>query len=143
MARWDSPLFTVPFVDPDPPCAAIWDALIGTDGKGRVARPNAATVLPTARPADALSALERISQSVSAQVAAWLRDHPGEGGGQVRVDGSDAPLVLPMDGVALPQLQRLRRQFVALYRAQAGGLQPDRMAAAFVTFLNDTWETAG
>jgi hypothetical protein len=45
MARWDSPLFTVLRDDEQPPCEAIWDAMIGSDGKGRVVRSNAATVL--------------------------------------------------------------------------------------------------
>jgi protein KTI12 len=45
MARWDSPLFTVIREDENPPCEAIWDAMIGSDGKGRVVRSNAATVL--------------------------------------------------------------------------------------------------
>jgi hypothetical protein len=45
MARWDSPLFTVVRDDEQPPCEAIWDAMIGSDGKGRVVRSNAATVL--------------------------------------------------------------------------------------------------
>lgn len=45
MARWDSPLFTVPWDDVDPPCEAIWEAIVGSDGKAKTVRPNAATVL--------------------------------------------------------------------------------------------------
>ena len=45
MTRWDSPLFTVPFEDEKPPLEAIWEAMVGSDGKGKVVRPNQATVL--------------------------------------------------------------------------------------------------
>ena len=45
MARWDSPLFTVVEEDETPPFDLIWDALIGSDGKTKLVRPNQATVL--------------------------------------------------------------------------------------------------
>lgn len=49
MTRWDSPLFTVPWDDETPPFAAIWEAMIGSDGKGKVVKPNQATVLVCTR----------------------------------------------------------------------------------------------
>lgn len=45
MTRWDSPLFTVLDEDEVPPCDEIWEALVGSDGKAKVVRPNQATVL--------------------------------------------------------------------------------------------------
>lgn len=45
MARWDSPLFTVVEEDATPPFEQIWEALVGSDGKTKVVRPNQATVL--------------------------------------------------------------------------------------------------
>ena len=45
MTRWDSPLFTVPFDDEAPPYEAIWEAMIGSDAKAKVVKPNTATVL--------------------------------------------------------------------------------------------------
>lgn len=45
MTRWDSPLFTVVDEDETPPVDEIWDALVGSDGKGKTVRPNQATVL--------------------------------------------------------------------------------------------------
>ena len=45
MARWDSPLFTVVNEDKTPPFEQIWEALVGSDGKAKVVRPNQATVL--------------------------------------------------------------------------------------------------
>lgn len=44
MARWDSPLFTVPYDDVTPPSEAIWEALIGSDGQVKTVKPNQATV---------------------------------------------------------------------------------------------------
>lgn len=44
MTRWDSPLFTVPFDDKTPSFEAIWDAMIGSDGKAKVTKPNLTTV---------------------------------------------------------------------------------------------------
>jgi protein KTI12 len=45
MTRWDSPLFIVVEEDETPPCDQMWEALIGTDGKTKVVKPNMATVL--------------------------------------------------------------------------------------------------
>jgi protein KTI12 len=45
MTRWDSPLFIVVEEDATPPCEQIWDALVGSDGKLKVVKPNLATVL--------------------------------------------------------------------------------------------------
>jgi tRNA uridine 5-carbamoylmethylation protein Kti12 len=52
MNRWDSPLFTVVYDDPTPPCEQIWDAIVGNDGKTKVVRPNQATVLVSDPPAN-------------------------------------------------------------------------------------------
>lgn len=45
MTRWDSPLFTVPYDDETPPFEAIWEAMIGSEGKAKIVKPNAATVI--------------------------------------------------------------------------------------------------
>jgi len=45
MTRWDSPLFTVPFHDEAPPCAEIWEAMIGSEGTIKTVKPNSATVM--------------------------------------------------------------------------------------------------
>ena len=45
MTRWDSPLFTVLYEDEAPPFEAIWEAMIGNDGRAKVVKPNMATVL--------------------------------------------------------------------------------------------------
>ena len=43
MARWDSPLFTVPFEDVEMPLEAIWDAVV--EGKAGRPKPGQATVM--------------------------------------------------------------------------------------------------
>jgi hypothetical protein len=45
MTRWDSPLFIVVEEDETPPCDQIWEAMVGSDGKMKVVKPNLATVL--------------------------------------------------------------------------------------------------
>lgn len=45
MTRWDSPLFTVPFADEMPPFEDIWEAMIGSEGKAKLVKPNQATVM--------------------------------------------------------------------------------------------------
>lgn len=48
MARWDSPLFTVPHCDDKPDCEGIWEAMVG---EGVRVKANQATVLvPSPRP---------------------------------------------------------------------------------------------
>jgi len=50
MTRWDSPLFTVPFDDEMPPFEAIWETMIGSEGKAKTVKPNLATVTVGDRP---------------------------------------------------------------------------------------------
>ena len=45
MTRWDSPLFTVPYDDEKPPLEDIWEAMIGSEGKAKIVKPNQATVM--------------------------------------------------------------------------------------------------
>ena len=45
MARWDSPLFTIPYNDEAPPCQVIWDAMVGSEGTVKIVKPNLATVM--------------------------------------------------------------------------------------------------
>lgn len=139
MARWDSPLFAVAWEDEKPPVEAIWEAVVGRDGKAaRGVRPNAATVLQPAREADFLYELDRVTSEVVGAIGAWERDHAGEGGGEVRVPGCEKVVELPMAVPSLPQLQRLRRQFVNLNRTQ-NALGKGRVRELFVDYLNDSF----
>ena len=140
MSRWDAPLFTVPVDDDAPPCEAIWEALVGSDGKAKVVKPNAATVLKPAAEQNHLYELDQTTSEVVAAITAWQQDHAGESGGEVPVaDAEQRTIRLPVNTLALPQLQRLRRQFIALNRQHA--LSKARVRETFIDYLNDTFQT--
>ncbi|PQE31985.1 hypothetical protein CJF32_00001576 [Rutstroemia sp. NJR-2017a WRK4] len=142
MTRWDSPLFTVLGQDPEPPCDAIWEAMVGGEGEGqrKVVRPNQATVMRVMNSEEFLYELDKTTQAVLNRILEWGKDHPGEGGGEVGVgEGNQELLVeLPGDPVGLPALQRLRRQFITLNRQTA--VPVERIRASFVAYLNDAFE---
>ncbi|KAK4995931.1 kti12, chromatin associated [Elasticomyces elasticus] len=135
MARWDSPLFTVLYEDDQPPCEAIWDAIVGSDGKAKVVKSHQATALRPATEQNYLYELDKTTSEIVSQIIAWQKDHPGEAGGQVPVQGSEQVIDLPVNTMSLPQLQRLRRQFIALNRQH--NLSKGRISGLFVDYLND------
>ncbi|KAI9747774.1 MAG: hypothetical protein M1815_003910 [Lichina confinis] len=146
MNRWDSPLFTVLRDDETPPFDAIWDALIGQEGKMKTVKPHQATVLKSTPSSNYIHDLDRRTQEVINAVLSYQRDHPGEAGGQVIIRDvsttsttARAPaLDLPMTPISVPQLQRLRRQFVNLNRQ--GTLDVSRIEGGFVEWLNGEFE---
>lgn len=160
MARWDSPLFTVPWDDPEPPCEAIWTELIegiGKDGRRRIVRPNAAAAAPPSSSSTHLYELDRTTQMVISKIQEYQRERLGESGGEVAIAFGDTQaktltLDLPMTPLTLPQLQRLRRQFISLHRQQmggtgaggigsgGGGLSQQRVGELFVGFLGSQWD---
>lgn len=154
MNRWDSPLFTIPFEDAEGPYEAIWEALIGSSGQAKIVRQNAATVLKPAAEQGYLYELDKTTSDVIAGITGWLQDHAGEGGGEVKVvvgtaaaeeeekDGEqEGGLVvhLPVTAPSLPQLQRLRRQFITLNRQHS--LSKARIRHLFVDYLNDSFQS--
>lgn len=139
-ARWDSPLFTVPWDDELPPCEGIWDATVGSeDGDKKVVRPSAATVAKKPAAEDYLHELDRMTQGILSKILEWAKDHPGEGGGEVTV-GEDLVVELPANPIGFPALQRLRRQFISLNRTNR--LPLARIGESFVGYLNDSFEAA-
>lgn len=139
MSRWDAPLFTVPFDDTEPPCEAIWEAMVGSDGKAKVVRPNAATVLKPASEQNYLYELDKTTSDVIAAIKIWQQDHPGEGGGEVKVPDAEQSITLSTTAPSLPQLQRLRRQFIGLNRQHSLG--KSRIRDLFVDYLNDAFQS--
>lgn len=139
MSRWDAPLFTVPFEDDEPPCEAIWEALIGSDGKAKVVRQNLATVLKPAAEQNYLYELDKTTSDVIGVITSWQQDHSGEGGGDVNVPDSEQTLSLPVSNPSLPQLQRLRRQFINLNRQHTLG--KSRIRDLFIDYLNDSFQS--
>ncbi|KAF7195485.1 Protein kti12 [Pseudocercospora fuligena] len=139
MNRWDAPLFIIPYDDAEPPSDAIWEAMIGSDGKQKVVRPNAATVLKPAAEQGYLYELDKTTSEVVALITSWQQDHAGESGGEVRVPESEQVINLPTSSPTLPQLQRLRRQFIGLNRQHT--LSKSRIRDLFVDYLNDAFES--
>lgn len=139
MSRWDAPLFAIPVEDAEPPCEAIWEALIGSDGKQKVVRQNLATVLKPAAEQNYLYELDKTTSDVIGLITGWLADHPGEGGGEVNVADSEQTISLPVSTPSLPQLQRLRRQFINLNRQHTLG--KSRIRDLFVDYLNDSFQS--
>lgn len=139
MSRWDAPLFTIPVEDAEPPYEAIWEALIGTDGKQKVVRQNLATVLKPAAEQDYLYELDKTTSDIISLITNWLKDHEGEGGGEVHVPDSEHAIELSTASPSLPQLQRLRRQFINLNRQHSLGNK--RIRELFVDYLNDSFQS--
>ncbi|KAF2029251.1 chromatin associated protein KTI12 [Setomelanomma holmii] len=134
MTRWDSPLFIVVEEDPTPPCDQMWEALIGSDGKMKVVKPNMATVLKPATEQNYLYELDKTTSDILAQILTYQKDHEGEGGGSIKVQDVDKPIELPATPMTLPQLQRIRRQFISMNRQHS--LSKARVKEVFVDYLN-------
>ncbi|MCJ1418491.1 hypothetical protein MMC32_004839 [Xylographa parallela] len=136
MARWDSPLFTVPYDDETPPFEAIWEAMVGSESKAKVVKPNLATVLSPAMESDYLYELDKTTQEILQTVLTWQTDHPGESGGAINL--TEGTLELPTHPLSLPQLQRLRRQYLGLNRQRT--LAKNRIRENFVAYLNNSFQ---
>ncbi|KAK3051557.1 kti12, chromatin associated [Extremus antarcticus] len=139
MSRWDSPLFTVPYDDAEPPYEAIWEAMIGSEGKAKVVRPNTATVLKPASDQNYLYELDKTTSEIVAAISAWQQDHAGEGGDEISVPGAETKILLPLAPPSLPQLQRLRRQFTTLNRQHS--VSKGRLRELFIDYLNDAFQS--
>ncbi|KAI9799729.1 MAG: hypothetical protein M1833_003848 [Piccolia ochrophora] len=155
MNRWDRPLFTVLHEDDAPPYADIWEAVVGTeDGKRKTVKPNLATVIPPTASPSLLPLLTSTTQSILTTILTFQSDHPGETGLEVPITTTSLqggrpdshkgrptihlPSTTP---VTLPQLQRIRRQFIGLHKGGGGGaVNEERVAGMFVDFLNDAFE---
>ncbi|KAK8232538.1 chromatin associated protein KTI12 [Phyllosticta capitalensis] len=140
MTRWDSPLFVVAYEDDTPPLDQIWDAMVGNDGKAKVVRPNAATVLKPATEQNYLYELDKTTSDIVSHITTWQKDHPGEDGGEVNVPDAEHTVDLPASAVSLPQLQRIRRQFITLNRSH--NLSKARIRETFIDYLNDMFQNA-
>ncbi|KAK8154555.1 chromatin associated protein KTI12 [Phyllosticta citrichinensis] len=140
MTRWDSPLFVVAYEDDTPSLDQIWDAMVGTDGKAKIVRPNAATVLKPATEQNYLYELDKTTSDIVSHIIAWQKDHPGEDGGDVSIPDAEQVVELPASSVSLPQLQRIRRQFITLNRQH--NLSKARVRDTFIDYLNDTFQNA-
>lgn len=157
MNRWDSPLFTLIWDDDEATAKqtfeAIWDAIAGSTRK--VAKPHQATIQRGGerdRGGDYLYVLDRETQDIVKRILERQAEDGGGGeGAEVALpggggDGSGELVVrLPGVKVGLPQLQRMRRAFVAMSRGgigleAAGVLAVERIRTSFVGYLNVAFE---
>ena len=81
---------------------------------------------------DYLYELDKITQEVLSTILAWQKDHPGEGGQELTITEGNT-VELPATPVSLPQLQRIRRQFISLNRQHK--LPKPRIRTSFVEYL--------
>jgi protein KTI12 len=152
MNRWDSPLFTLIWEDDDAQTKRVfddlWEAIAGEGRK--VIKPNQAAAQKSSAPAgDFLYVLDRETQDIVKRI---LEAQGEQGGGKISISGTSneggASSVVQLPAgrqVGLPQLQRLRRAYVALNRGglgleAAGSLNVKRIREGFVGYLNDSFE---
>ncbi|RPA93040.1 chromatin associated protein KTI12 [Choiromyces venosus 120613-1] len=132
-ARWDSPLFTVPWMDSGEECMAVWEQVWkAVCAEGVVVKANQATVLKPASESDYLYELDKTTQ----EVVSLVLDHQKNsgGGGELPVPECGKVLELPGQDLTVAQLQRIRRQFIALNRQHSVGKQ--RIRELFVEYFN-------
>ncbi|KAI5797441.1 chromatin associated protein KTI12 [Peziza echinospora] len=129
MTRWDSPLFTVPYMDDKPDFDAIWEACLGA---GVVVKPNQATVVKPPSESNYLYELDKTTQEVVTHIIDAQKN--GTIGGQLKVPDCNTAVELPPNTVNLPQLQRIRRQYISLNRQHTQA--KSRIRELFVNYLN-------
>ncbi|KIJ61110.1 hypothetical protein HYDPIDRAFT_116368 [Hydnomerulius pinastri MD-312] len=144
MVRWDSPLFTVSWTDTDVPADDIWRAVT----EGGVKPPNTGTQAVAKAPTDALRTLEHTSTSL---VSALVSEQANSGsfGGTLTLTLSPtlkSRITLPPRNITLSELQRLKRQFVALHKraitlgtTEKGSVDwsEESVATKFVVYLEE------
>jgi protein KTI12 len=81
--------------------------------------------------------LDKGTSDIVSLILAWQKDHSGEPGGSVSIPTVEKNVELPTSPLTLPQLQRIRRQFISLNRQHT--LDKTRIQPLFVDYLNDSF----
>ena len=81
--------------------------------------------------------LDKTTSDIVSEITSWQKDHPGEAGGEIVIKDIEDSIQLPTSTVSLPQLQRVRRQFITLNRQHT--LEKSRIRQLFVDYLNDSF----
>jgi protein KTI12 len=82
--------------------------------------------------------LDKATSDIVTQIVSWQKDHAGEDGGEIVIAEATSPVQLPVVSPKLPQLQRIRRQFITLNRQHT--LEKSRIKQLFVDYLNDSFQ---
>lgn len=131
MSRWDSPLYTVAYDDTELPINELWESLVLNKPKP----PNQATVLKAATPSNYLFELDKITQEIVSSVLELQKVNPG---GTVKIKDYSTPVTLPYKQLSLAQLQRIRRNYIALNKMKM--VESSRIPIMFIDFLNKNFE---
>ncbi len=82
--------------------------------------------------------LDKTTSDILSQITTYQKDHVGEGGGTIKVPDVETPIELPAMPMTLPQLQRIRRQFITMNRQHS--FSKARIKEVFVDYLNAEFE---
>ncbi|SCU94682.1 LADA_0G10308g1_1 [Lachancea dasiensis] len=151
--RWDSPLIPILAAEDsikglsDPIFRALFPQLYKgtndreTDQLLSTLKPNNATILKPAAHTNSLQILDAETSAVVKKVLAALQSNVVSGVTRIIIsevqDINDERCMyaeIPPQGVTVAQLQRIRRQFVAMNRLRS--LEKERVAPLFVDYLN-------
>ncbi|KLO20303.1 chromatin associated protein KTI12 [Schizopora paradoxa] len=150
MVRWDSPLFTIPWIEEDIPGPDIFNAITS----GIVKPPNVGTSTVAPTPTDALHNLEQTSTQVVSAIMSAQSTSPSSGfGGPLQISVElpssvtiNKTITLPARTVTISQLQRLKRQFVTTHKkvitlgaSEKGAVDwsPEIVAEKLVRFIEE------
>ncbi|TGZ85251.1 chromatin associated protein KTI12, partial [Ascodesmis nigricans] len=132
MARWDSPCYVVPWFDEKIlQLEEMYKTLFETKTAVKV---NKSTAPKPVIEGDYLYELDKVTQDVVGLIMEHQRNSGG-GGGTVPVKDCEVTLELPDRQLSLPQLQRLRRQFIQLNRTHQ--IARKRIRELFVEYINE------
>lgn len=134
--RWDSPLIPVTFDDVELPFEEIWKSIV----LKKPPKPNHATFMKAATPANSLQELDRMTSLVIDQIIQY--QNLNQSGGIVLVkDNSGSTntdqkcyVHLPPRVVTIAELQRMRRTYIALNRMRT--IAVDRIITLFADFMD-------
>lgn len=129
MSRWDSPLYTIPYIDEQLPVDEIWDSLIK-----KAKPPNQATVLKAAPPTNYLTELDRVTNEVVNTTMNLYNTNPG---GTVKLLDYPEPVTLPMR-LTLAQMHRIRRNFISLNKMKP--MDINRIQGMFIEHMVKYWD---
>ncbi len=134
--RWDSPLIPVTFDDTELPFEEIWKSIV----LKKPPKPNHATFLKAATPANSLQELDRLTSLVIDQIIQY--QNLNQSGGVVLVKDTSREnysdqksyVHLPSRVVTIAELQRIRRTYIALNRMRSIAI--DRIITLFAKFMD-------
>uniref|UniRef100_A0A0W0FN20 Protein kti12 n=1 Tax=Moniliophthora roreri TaxID=221103 RepID=A0A0W0FN20_MONRR len=144
MVRWDSPLFTILWNEPDIPGVQIWEAVTS----GNIKPPNSGTQAVAKAPTDALLTLEKTTLSIITAIMSEQSQRHTPGGQLVLLLSATLRLqiTLPFRNLTLSELQRCKRQFVTVHKkaitlgtTEKGEVdwEEERVAEKFVSYLEE------